>query len=282
MKKDKGISEFIRKHGDVLADDAKAEIARLVIEADKHHIPSKWLGNTFYRLRRTAGKGRKKKATPQLPAVEPVAPVATPVSPLEELNRAIEMVHRVVGLILTDQAQLRENFVKLQEENTRLARELDMSQATLRQRTIHELEELAMRLPEHPSVLRAVQDAKARIAVKEEGVPETLPRESRVEKLPIKYRESFLVEYRKLPKGERRQLAKALRNLADAGPQYPSLESKKLHHSLPGTPSGSWWCRASQKIRFTWLRQMQGGASVAIEVCDISHRGDSRLGYSEA
>ncbi len=281
----KGISDFIREFGDVLAEPARPEIERLIAEADQKGIPSKNLFSAYYRLRRAAGKTKPRARQPE-PAGQPPkpeAPVPAPPASLQKkLTEALETIGVLVGEVLTGQKAAERELATLRAEKADLQRSLEEKRKLLQARAIREMEDLAMELPEHPDVLRAVQTAKAKLAVREEGVPDNLPRESAVEKVPVKYRESFLIEYRRLAKGERRQVAKAIRRLADEGYQYPALESKKLQHSLPGTPAGSWWCRASRELRFTWNRELKGGASVAILICDLVRRGDTRLGYTEA
>lgn len=283
-RKNKGISDFVREEGNIQAPNPEVEIARLVAEADRRGIPSKYLKTPFYRLRKAAGIGRKKK--PPVVAVPPQPEAqASPVSeksPREKLDEALGTIREIVGATLSNCDQTRAELEALRVENQTLKTSLETSRKTLEGQALREMQELAMSIPSHPAILLAVMEAKSKVAIREEGPPGTLPRESKVEGVPMKYREPFLLEYAKLAKGERRQVAKSLRNLAEQGNQYPALESKKLPHSLAGTPAGSWWCRGSREIRFTWNREMDHGTSVAIVVGDLVRRGDTRLGYKEA
>jgi len=280
----KGISEFVREHGNVLADVPRDEIDRLAGLAERQGIESKNLYTAFYRLRRAAGRTRGKHNKPA--TVPEVATVAVPEPEVEEsprvlLQKALDTVRDIVGATLTACESMQAEILTLHHEKRALEDKLAETTSRLTSQTIGELETLALQLPQHPKVLQAVWDAKRLVAVQEEGVPKEFPNRSLYEEAQMRYREEFLVRFKGLDEGEQKQVVKALRHLSEMGPQYHGLNSKKLHVQTSHTPAGSWWSRTSQGMRFTWMREYrQVNEPAKIVLLEIIRRGDS--GFSES
>ena len=198
------------------------------------------------------------------------------------LGRVTDALQAFTGIVqeaLADRERLAAENRRLLEDNLLIRGRMKEMDLRLKERAVRDMEELSD-LVRDPALMNAVQAAKAKLKVETAGVPESLPKVARSEGgKPIEYRRPFLEFFHQLPKGERRQTAKALHMLAEHGHGYPALESKKLHHTLPGTPTGSWWSRASREIRFTWDRDRRTGN---ITILDLVKKGDTRLGYSEA
>ncbi|MEK7501221.1 MAG: hypothetical protein AAB642_03805 [Patescibacteria group bacterium] len=90
----------------------------------------------------------------------------------------------------------------------------------------------------------------------------------------VVYKDRFLDTFRELDRIGATRVVKQLKTLFNKGPEYPSLQTKRIwHEDLPGTPKSSWSCKAGSggphALRFTW-----GDTDDRITVFGIYPRND--------
>ncbi len=91
---------------------------------------------------------------------------------------------------------------------------------------------------------------------------------------PVAYKDRFLDSFRELDRPRATRVVKQLSALFNRGHEHSSLQTKRIwHEDLPGTPKGSWSCKAGSgghhALRFTWA-----DADVGITVFGIYPRND--------
>ncbi len=91
---------------------------------------------------------------------------------------------------------------------------------------------------------------------------------------PVVYEDRFRDEFCNLSRPAATRVVKQLKALFNRGPDHNSLQTKRIwHEDLPGTPKGSWSCKAGSggphALRFTWQ-----GTDTEITVFGLYLRND--------
>jgi prefoldin subunit 5 len=268
-----GLTDFLRKYGDFLTPNPSQEIARLEKKAEGLGFSTKNLFSVFYKLRRavTGVKRPRRSKTEMVPKTEVVVdvPQASALSILDSVLATIRKEFEEMSQKLSEEKDRAE---KLEEENGRLRSQIaELTSSTLQHKqVVAEIAQLTTKVPRPTSI----QDGY--VLVNRDCPPASFPSRSETERLPIQYRKSFLVDFHGLSKPEANQVVKALHNLAHYGHSYHALQAKKLKRPLSLSPGAVFYARASHKYRFTWLVNDE-----ALVMCNIFHRGDSRLHFQE-
>lgn len=82
-----------------------------------------------------------------------------------------------------------------------------------------------------------------------------LPKESEFYGRHQRYEERFLQYFRNGETSEKNSTLTAMEKLSQMGKDAPGFRTKKFWKPLPGIPHGSWYSRASDRLRFLWILQ---------------------------
>jgi len=123
------------------------------------------------------------------------------------------------------------------------------------------LERLAAKVPP------AGNASSAQLVRREADITQPLPAPENTWRLPtafkwandsgeMRYSDKFHEALAKFTPAEQRRIARQLRTLAEHGPEYPSLKTKKPEHAgkVPYTPYPCFVSRAARYIRFSWTK----------------------------
>lgn len=184
------------------------------------------------------------------------------------IENEIDHLRSLVAMLTDDKAKLEDSVKKLEEEKQQLEQQLESVRSIVASDTERRNHVVNKDIPEPSNHHHEAIEALRRRLPKVYQWPH--------EKGKVVAHDKFLKALAGFDREQQKQVLKHVHQLAEKGPAYASLQTKKQYNgSIENTPQGSFASRASSELRFTWEKKPG-----LIRLLFVVRRGDT--GWSES